>query len=108
MDSIIHATGADMSDFQAFLSQPFVQDLGMRNGFVKVVPPSNNLLSEFDAENYSFGRNYEFNMQELVPTSSGGVQLFSKGGRRISWPQIRQKHGSRVVDEDDLVNFVNS
>jgi hypothetical protein len=102
MDIIIRATEEEMRNFQAFLSQLYVQDLGMRNGFVKVVPPSNFFLSEFDAENYSFRSNFEFNMQELVPTLSGGVQLFSKGGRRISWPQIRQKHGSRVVDEVDF------
>jgi hypothetical protein len=101
MDSVVKATAEDLKNFQAFLSQKNIQDLGTKNGYIKVVPPSDACLSNFDADNHELPINYEFNLQELHRTSSGGVQLFSNEGRPMSWSQMRQKHESRVVDEVD-------
>ncbi len=101
IDSIVIATPEDLNDFQAFISQDIIQDLGTKNGYIKVVPPSEACLSTFDAENHKFSINSEFNFQELDRTSSGWVQLYSNEGRPLSWSQMRQKYEGRVVDEVD-------
>ncbi len=85
----------------SFYSQDIIQDLGTKNGYIKVAPPSEACLSTFDAENHKFSINSEFNFQELDRTSSGWVQLYSNEGRPLSWSQMREKYEGRVVDEVD-------